>query len=63
MSKNLRPSNDKMLAGVAGGLADYVGMDHTMARVLIAIATFMTGIFPGVIIYIICAVIMNSSSR
>ena len=43
MSKRFQLSqNDKILAGVCGGIAEYLGADPTIIRVLYAIATFLS---------------------
>ena len=44
MNKRLRRSRNSMLAGVCGGLADWLGWDPTVIRVLWVIIT--TGTFP-----------------
>jgi phage shock protein PspC (stress-responsive transcriptional regulator) len=52
MYKKLYRSNrDKMLGGVAGGLADYFDMDPTLVRVIFIITLFLGG--TGVLAYII----------
>ena len=52
MYKKLYRSNkDKMLGGVAGGLAEYFDMDPTLVRVIFIITLFLGG--TGVIAYII----------
>ena len=35
-----RPVHDRMLAGVASGIADYLGVDETLVRIAIVVATF-----------------------
>ena len=59
MKKKLYKSNsDKMLAGVLGGFAEYIGVDSTLVRlVYVLIAMFSAG-FPGVLFYIICALVI-----
>lgn len=59
MKKKLYKSNsDKMLAGVLGGFADYIGVDSTLVRlVYVLIAMFSAG-FPGILFYIICALVI-----
>lgn len=52
-------STNKVFAGVCGGLAEYFGMNATMLRALWAIVTVMTGILPGIAVYIIAAVVMS----
>jgi phage shock protein C len=52
-------STNKVFAGVCGGLADYFGMNATLLRALWAVVTVMTGILPGIAVYIIAAVVMS----
>lgn len=51
-----RSKNDKKIAGVCGGIAEYFGIDPTIIRLLwlISIAVYGTGLF----IYIVAAIIM-----
>lgn len=60
MKKHLYKSNDRVLAGVLGGLANYFNLDPTLVRVLFALATVFSGFFPLIFFYIIAAVIMPS---
>lgn len=50
---------NRMLAGVCGGLAEYFDMNATLLRILWAGVTLVTGILPGIAVYIIAAVIMS----
>jgi phage shock protein C len=45
-----RPINDRMLAGVAVGLADYLGIDVTLVRIALAVLAVMGG--AGVPLYL-----------
>jgi len=45
-----RSADDKMLAGVAGGIARYFGVDVTLVRVIIAALALLNGV--GVALYI-----------
>lgn len=56
--KLYRSTTDRMLAGVCGGLAVYAGMDATIMRILVALVVVLSGIFPGVIAYVIMAVVI-----
>lgn len=47
-----------MLAGVCAGLAEYLGWDVTAMRVVYVLASFFLAGFPGVLLYIILALIM-----
>lgn len=56
-SKRLvRSSDDRMVAGVAAGVANYVGLDISLVRILFVILTFLGG--PGLFAYIILWVVM-----
>ena len=56
-NKRLTRSNNRMLAGVCAGLADYFGWDVTMVRIVYALATIFTA-FSGIIVYIILWIVM-----
>ena len=51
-----KSQDDRMLSGVAGGLAEYFDADPTLVRVLFVVACFMSGV--GLLFYIALAVIM-----
>lgn len=57
MEKKLTRSNDKMVAGVCSGIAEYFGWDITIFRVIYTVATVFTA-FSGVVLYIILWLIM-----
>lgn len=56
--KLTRSIDDRMLAGVAAGLADYVNMDPTLMRIIFALGTLFTGFWLGFIIYLILWIVM-----
>lgn len=58
MEKKLTKSNNKMLAGVCSGIAEYFNVDTTIVRVAYACLDIFSGAFPGLILYIILCVIM-----
>ena len=47
-----RPVNDRMVAGVAAGLARYLGADVTIIRIVLVVLAFVGG--AGVPIYLAC---------
>ncbi|HHY36927.1 MAG TPA: PspC domain-containing protein [Firmicutes bacterium] len=53
-----RSREQKMLAGVCGGLAEYFDLDVTIVRLALAFIIFFTGIIPGLIFYFLAAMIM-----
>ena len=48
--------SDKKIAGVCGGLAEYLGMDATIVRVIYALLVLFGGV--GILLYIILALLM-----
>lgn len=56
-NRKLTRSNDRMIAGVCAGLAEYFGFDTTLVRVAYALLTVFTA-FSGVIVYLILMIIM-----
>ena len=58
MDKKLTKSNNKMVAGVCAGIAEYLGWDVTMVRVLYLLLSLFSVGFPGLLLYIILAIVM-----
>ncbi len=59
LSRPLRRSrDDRVVAGVVGGLAHYFGIDPTMARVLYVVVSILSAAFPGLLVYIIMWVLV-----
>ncbi|KKW19835.1 MAG: Phage shock protein C [Parcubacteria group bacterium GW2011_GWA2_51_10] len=58
MKKLYRLPHEGTVAGVIAGFADYFGIDVTILRVLFVLFVLVTGIFPGVIAYILAIFIM-----
>ncbi|HEU4564729.1 MAG TPA: PspC domain-containing protein [Gemmatimonadaceae bacterium] len=49
----LRRSRDnRMIAGVIGGLAEYLGWDATILRVAYVILSVISAAFPGALVYV-----------
>lgn len=56
MDKKLVKGTDKKIAGVCSGVANYLGWDTTIVRVVWAVATLCYGV--GLLAYLVCAVAM-----
>ena len=56
-NRKLTRSNDRMIAGVCAGLAEYFGFDTTLVRVAYALLTVFTA-FSGLIVYLIFMIVM-----
>lgn len=48
-----RSRRNRWVAGVVGGLADYFGLDPTLARIIYVLVSIFSAAFPGVLVYII----------
>lgn len=51
-------TKDRTLAGVCGGIAEYYAVDSTLVRLAWVLMTFVTGLFPGLLAYIVAAIII-----
>ena len=54
----LKKSKNKMVAGVCGGLAEWIGWDPTIVRLLYFIISIGSAAFPGLLVYIILWIVM-----
>ncbi len=51
--KKLYRSSNRKLAGVCGGIAEYMEVDPTVVRILYLLLTLFSVAFPGILLYII----------
>ena len=59
VQKSLRRSRtNRMIGGVVGGLAQYIGMDPVLARVLYVLISVFSAAFPGILVYLILWVVI-----
>ncbi len=59
MSKKLTRSNkNKLLAGVCGGIAEFLGWDPTIVRILYVLLSILSAAFPGILVYLILWLVM-----
>ncbi len=59
-SGKLVRSKDRILGGVCGGLAKWLGWDVTLVRLAYILISILSAAFPGTIVYIILWIIMPS---
>ena len=57
-----RSRKHKIIAGVCGGLADWLGWSPTLVRVLFVLVSILSAAFPGLIVYIVMWVLMPKAS-
>ena len=53
-----RSRSDRILAGVCGGLAKWLGWSGTTVRLLYVVVSILSVAFPGIIVYIILWLVM-----
>ena len=54
----LTRSNNRVLAGVCGGLAEWLGWDIALVRLLYLFISIFSAGFPGILAYIILWIVM-----
>ena len=56
--KLTKSSHDRMIAGVCGGIANHFDLDPTLVRAGFVLLSIFSAVFPGLLVYIILAIIM-----
>ena len=51
-------SNRRAIAGVCAGIAEYLGWDITLVRILYLVISILSAAFPGTLVYIILWIAM-----
>lgn len=58
MKKLYRSKKNKLIAGVIGGIGEFFDVDPTILRLLWILIVIFTGVLPGIVVYIIAALII-----
>lgn len=53
INKNLKRANDRYVAGVCGGIAEFLNINPWIVRTLWGLLTLITFMIPGLIVYLI----------
>lgn len=53
-----RSREERMIAGVMGGLARYFNLDATLLRVVFVLLSLLSAAFPGILVYLILWVLI-----
>ena len=56
-----RSRRHKILGGVCGGIAEFLGWDPFLVRVLFVVVSILSAAFPGIIVYILLWILMPQS--
>lgn len=53
-----RSRDDRLIAGVIGGIARRFGWNSTLLRVVYVVASILSAAFPGILVYLILWLLM-----
>ncbi len=59
----MRSRKNKMIAGVCGGIAEWIGWEPTWVRLLYALVSILSAGFPGILVYVILWIVMPEAPR
>jgi phage shock protein PspC (stress-responsive transcriptional regulator) len=57
-----RSTTNRMIAGVCGGFAEWLGWNPTSFRVLYVVLSILSVAFPGILVYLLLWLLMPKSS-
>ena len=58
-----RSRQNRMIAGVMGGVAEYLGWNPTLTRLLFVIISTASAAVPGILIYVVMWVVMPNPTQ
>jgi phage shock protein PspC (stress-responsive transcriptional regulator) len=58
-----RSRNDRVLAGVVGGVAQRLGWNATLLRVVYVLVSALSAAFPGILVYLILWLLMPEEGQ
>ncbi len=58
-----RSRQNRMIAGVCGGIAEWLGWSPAWVRLLYILVSILSAAFPGIIVYIILWIVMPEGPR
>ena len=53
-----RSRDNRVLGGVCGGIAEWLGWDPVLVRILYIILSVASAAFPGILVYVILWIVM-----
>ncbi len=53
-----RSRHDRMIAGVLGGIANRLGWNPTVLRLVFVVVSILSAAFPGILVYLILWLLM-----
>ena len=58
-----KSKTDKWICGVCGGIAEYTDADPTLIRLAAAVLIVALGLFVGLLLYLIAAIVMPTNKE
>jgi phage shock protein C len=58
-----RSRRHRMIAGVCGGIAEWLGWDPTLVRVLYVVGSIVSAAFPGLLVYLLLWIIVPNAEE
>jgi len=58
-----RSTDDRVIAGVCGGIAEYFGWSATRVRIVYVVVSILSAAFPGLAVYVVLWLLMPSAAR
>jgi phage shock protein PspC (stress-responsive transcriptional regulator) len=56
--KRLTRSNNRVIGGVCAGIAEWLGWDIALVRILYLVLSILSAAFPGILVYIILWIVI-----
>jgi phage shock protein PspC (stress-responsive transcriptional regulator) len=57
-----RSRSNRIIAGVCGGIANWLGWNPTMTRLLYVVLSILSVAFPGILVYIVLWIVMPQAA-
>lgn len=55
-----RLRTDRMIGGVCGGIAEWLGWSPTRVRILYVLVSVLSAAFPGILVYVVLWIVIPS---
>ncbi|HDZ54528.1 MAG TPA: PspC domain-containing protein [Candidatus Nealsonbacteria bacterium] len=63
MRKLYKSKENKILAGIIGGIGEYLNVDPVILRVVWIVIVVFTGFVPGIIVYLVAGFVVSDKPK
>ncbi len=63
MKRLYRSTKDRRITGLCGGIGDYIDVDSTVIRLVTLVGTILSGVLPGLFLYVAASLIVPKGPR